>query len=246
VRLRAAKIGNGIARFFVPETLQRSIDTGHTASVHTYALNQGMQLAQQYAGADRGFGRICVAAWSRDLASPDYAIRVLSAARRHGVDPSLIQLDCPMPWSRIELHQWLGTLETLRSVGVQFSMQAVADSAAHAERLQPAPFEMITLTGGLPHRLGQTSKDFDVEALSNLLLTAEWTGTALAAEDVEDKATVLTLRDLGFRYASGPYFGRYYDADALACMPAANLAERRVAESYGVQAHNPAEAVLRR
>lgn len=209
VLARLAALGVSGGWTMSPNTLRRELSSTLRDRVSDSAMTASLAAAVRWRRGEHRDWPVAVEAHARDLDRPEFALRVLSAARRSGVAPAAIRIDCPTPLSRKELLGWGLTIHTLREVGIRFTVRVSATNIALLERLHPTPFDEIRLVGGVVARLAQSSRRSDLPALSDLLLLAESTGTPLSAENVDDSATAASLRELGFVAASGSYFGQF-------------------------------------
>ncbi len=242
VRLHA--LASGPERFLAVETLSRQWSRDTAIAVGDRLTSRALKAAGRWRREDDRLWRVAIPACSAELAAPDYAVRLLAAARRAAVRLDRIRVDCPLPWSHLEMRSWRGTMDALRSVGIRFSVRVSASAIAHFDRMHPAPFDEIVLVGGLTKRLTQSVRTTDIGALSDLLLLAEMTGTRICAESVEDSLLVDALRELGFFAAAGPYFGEFESESHLRSTNLESMAERALAAAAPRRLGAPRQTAL--
>lgn len=158
-------------------------------------------------------GRIAINGSPADFRRGDFADRILTRLNKHGVAPSLLEVEVT---ETVLLSQVADTVERafrlLREEGVTIALDDFGTGHASLAHLQQFPVDVVKIDRSFVERLDERDAS-GTAIVHGVIDIARRMGIRTVAEGVETSFQVDKLRELGCDIAQGYLFGRALSAD---------------------------------
>ncbi|MFZ5869674.1 MAG: putative bifunctional diguanylate cyclase/phosphodiesterase [Actinomycetota bacterium] len=161
-----------------------------------------------------------------DLRDPDLAARVLDLLLEHGLPAPALVLEITESAMMTDPDAALRTLQWLRDVGVEISVDDYGTGHSSLAYLRRLPVQELKIDASFVREMKGNSKD--VAIVESTLRMAQALGLRVVAEGVEDAETLRRLRLLGCDVVQGWHLAAAMPAEQL--LPWVEAHEARVAE----------------
>jgi EAL domain-containing protein (putative c-di-GMP-specific phosphodiesterase class I) len=142
----------------------------------------------------------------RAVSDPAFTEYVLRALNRHHVDGRVITFEITESLPVDDLAAAAGFAAAVRACGCELALDDFGTGWSTLSLLKHLPIDLLKLDGTFV--TGLRSSAFDRPAVESLVTLCREIGVRVAAEFVEDTATLDLLRDLGVDFAQGYVIGR--------------------------------------
>lgn len=150
---------------------------------------------------------------SRQLTSPGYVHRVLSACQRHGIAPHRVRLELTESMVMADLDAAVAALHELRTSGITAALDDFGVGYSSMTYVQRLPIDVLKIdrsfVAGLP------DDDDDRSIVGLVLGLAQALGLEVTAEGIETEAQRQVLMEMGCERGQGFLFDRPVDATAI-------------------------------
>lgn len=155
--------------------------------------------------------------------APDLCARVRAALDKHGVPAEFLELELTEQIALDDLAKGIGTLQTLREMGVGIAVDDFGTGFASLNSLQKLPLSALKIDKSFVQNIHQSPSD---RAITRALVgMSRELGLKTVAEGIETKEQEAALLEIGCALAQGFRYGRPQDEAATI-----ELAKRGVAE----------------
>ncbi len=150
-----------------------------------------------------------------DLIDEAFANHFTVAMRDRAFPPELITFECPMPPVDADVAAAAHSYQRLKETGARLAIEVRGRANDFLKSSAPFPFDEIKTGGAAILRFARTVRGPGLSAISELLELAERHKAAITAVGVEDQASLIALRGIGFTAAQGNHLGRVGDLSAF-------------------------------
>ena len=157
-----------------------------------------------------------------------YVESVLEIIHRHGVDPSLIELEVTESMCAEDIEATSSLLRSLKDSGLSISLDDFGTGYSSMRYLQHLPIDTIKIDQAFVR--GLPANSFNKAITAAILTMAQTMDCSVVAEGVETEGQLNVLREMGCETVQG-----YYIARPMAVSEFERWAERRLAQSQGYE-----------
>jgi diguanylate cyclase (GGDEF)-like protein/PAS domain S-box-containing protein len=154
-----------------------------------------------------------VNASARDVADPEFVLRVRQALQACGLAPRHLVIELTENILMAQLSAAIGTLHALRELGVGLSVDDFGTGYSSLSHLSVLPIDSLKIDMSFVRHLRAGSKEAAV--IRAIVLLGTSLGKQVIAEGVETLAQMELLRDLGCDLGQGYYMARPLPADGI-------------------------------
>lgn len=182
--------------------LDTAEQVGEISGVDGWVVERAMELVGQ--GSQTSHYQVNIS--GRSLAEPELLDTVSQAMRQHGVDPSCITFEITETALIENRNEALAFAHGVRRLGCQLALDDFGTGYAALAYLKYLPVDLVKIDGEFIVNLCNSPSD---QALvSHLVELCHTLGIRVAAEYVQDAATIAMLRGYGVDFAQGYEIGR--------------------------------------
>ena len=156
---------------------------------------------------------IAVNVSSLQFQQPEFAVHVLGCIRRHGIDPHKLKLELTETLLQGDLERTVGTMNLLKSEGVQFALDDFGTGYSSLHYLKQLPLDQLKIDKSFVHDIASDPNDRAI--VSTIVAIAGHLGLDVIAEGVETDQQLQVLRECGCTRYQGYLFGRPMAAERL-------------------------------
>jgi diguanylate cyclase (GGDEF)-like protein len=142
----------------------------------------------------------------RDLADRSLPDEISGFLDRHGVDPSMLEIEITESSVMEQSGLALGVMEALARMGLTLAIDDFGTGYSSLAYLQRLPVKELKIDRSFVMRLA--SSDNDAEIVRSTLYLAHTLGLSVVAEGVEDQGSLDRLTEMGCDVAQGYHIGR--------------------------------------
>ncbi|HVS78270.1 MAG TPA: EAL domain-containing protein [Steroidobacteraceae bacterium] len=143
----------------------------------------------------------------------DFAVQVLGAIRRHGVDARRLKLELTETMLQGDLERTVSTMNLLKAEGVQFSLDDFGTGYSSLQYLKQLPLDQLKIDRSFVHNIAVDPNDRAI--VTTIIAIADHLGLDVIAEGVETLEQLEVLRKCGCNCYQGYLFGRPAAAERL-------------------------------
>ncbi|MEO1013575.1 MAG: EAL domain-containing protein [Pseudomonadota bacterium] len=143
-----------------------------------------------------------------DLVDEAFANHFAVVMRDRAFPTEHITFECPMPPVDADAAAAARSYDRLKATGARLAIEVRGRANDFLKSADPFPFDEIKTGGAAILRFARTVRGPGLSAISELLELAEREDAAITAVGVEDQASLIALRGIGFKYAQGNHLGR--------------------------------------
>jgi diguanylate cyclase (GGDEF)-like protein/PAS domain S-box-containing protein len=162
-----------------------------------------------------------LAAWSQDARTrelslavnvsslqfeqPEFAVQVLGAIRRHGIDARRLKLELTETMLQGDLERTVSTMNVLKAAGVQFALDDFGTGYSSLQYLKRLPLDQLKIDRSFVHDIAANPNDRAI--VTTIIAIAGHFGLDVIAEGVETLEQLEILRECGCASYQGYLFG---------------------------------------
>ena len=170
-----------------------------------------------------------LAAWSREARTrelslavnvsslqfeqPEFAVQVLGAIRRHGIDARRLKLELTETMLQGDVERTVGTMNVLKAEGVQFALDDFGTGYSSLQYLKQLPLDELKIDRSFVHDIAVNPNDKAI--VTTIVAIAGHLGLNVIAEGVESLEQREILRECGCTTYQGYLYGQPVRDDRL-------------------------------
>ncbi|RIK86403.1 MAG: GGDEF domain-containing protein [Hyphomicrobiales bacterium] len=190
-----------------PEFIRLAEETGMIVTLGEQVLEAALAATGQMRAIGLETGGIAVNVAAAQLKLGSFAARVEALLKRHGVAPSLLEIEIT---ENVLLDRdpgrILDSLEAVKAMGIKVALDDFGTGFASLTHLKRFPVDRLKIDRSFVHNIETDAGD---AAISRTIISlAHSLGLEVVAEGVETEAQLSFLRGHGCDYAQGFLFGR--------------------------------------
>lgn len=206
------------------EFLSEAREAGLTSALDEWTLEAALRQARDWVGQPGAPGVVAVNLSAGTLRDPALVSRVAETLLRHGVPPTMLEIEVPETAVAHDLGTIAPLLGELRAMGVRIALDNFGSGVSSVAHLVRLPVNLVKLdrsiVAGLPGRPERA-------ILHAVMALAGSLAIPVLAEGVETEAQSFVLRREGCRTMQGYLFGHPVPGDELAPPRAAAVGGQR-------------------
>jgi diguanylate cyclase (GGDEF)-like protein/PAS domain S-box-containing protein len=175
-------------------------ETGLIVPIGAWVLGEALQQAQTWRAAGHELS-ISVNLSARQLMWADLVDTVRSAVHRSGIDPRAVHLEITESVLMDDVEHSIGTLTTLRDLGIHFEVDDFGTGYSSLSYLQRLPIDTLKIDRSFVDGLG--TEGHDPAIVRAIVGLGRALGMNVHAEGVEQPGELAELRTLGCDLAQG-------------------------------------------
>lgn len=156
---------------------------------------------------------IAVNVSSLQFQQPEFAVHVLGCIRRHGIDPRKLKLELTETLLQGDLEHTVGTMNLLKSEGVQFALDDFGTGYSSLQYLKRLPLDELKIDRSFVRDIASDPNDRAI--VSTIIAIAGHLALDVMAEGVETHEQLEVLGECGCTRYQGYLFGRPMAAERL-------------------------------
>ena len=150
---------------------------------------------------------------SLQFEQPEFAVQVLGAIRRHGIDARRLKLELTETMLQGDLERTVSTMNVLKAEGVQFALDDFGTGYSSLQYLKQLPLDQLKIDRSFVHEIAADPNDKAI--VTTIVAIADRLGLDVIAEGVETQQQLEVLRDCGCSRYQGYLFGVPVPAERL-------------------------------
>ena len=143
---------------------------------------------------------------SLQFQQPEFAVQVLGAIRRHGIDARRLKLELTETMLQGDLERTVSTVNLLKAQGVQFSLDDFGTGYSSLQYLKKLPLDQLKIDQSFVRDIAVDPNDRAI--VTTIIGIAGHLGLDVIAEGVETQEQLEVLRECGCTRYQGYLFGR--------------------------------------
>ncbi|MDQ1438402.1 MAG: hypothetical protein QOK43_2031 [Acidimicrobiaceae bacterium] len=207
IRWRHPELGDIAPTEFLP----LAEEAGLIGTLDTWVLQTACDRAAQWCRQCPGGLRVAVNVSARQLQHPRFAESVMTALRRSGLPPTLLELEVTEGTAVTEVHGVRDALFRLRAIGVRVAIDDFGTGYSMLSRLRDFPLDTLKIDRSFIAEIRDANDDAPI--VSATIAMARSLGLEVVAEGVEEEAQLGFLRHAGCDVAQGFLLSRPVEAD---------------------------------
>ncbi|MEM9262646.1 MAG: EAL domain-containing protein, partial [Pseudomonadota bacterium] len=186
---------------------------GRMSELTRYVLNRAVEQYLSWRGP-YGPGFSINLALS-DVVDDSFAAHFEVAMRDRAFPTEHLTFECPMPPVNTNISTAISNYQRLAATGARLSIEVRGRANDFLKTIDPFPFSEIKTGGAAILRFARTVRGPGIASISELLELAADKGATITAVGVEDQASLVALRGIGFAAAQGNHLGRVGELSAF-------------------------------
>ncbi|MDE2451643.1 MAG: EAL domain-containing protein [Gammaproteobacteria bacterium] len=143
---------------------------------------------------------------SLQFQQPDFAMQVLGAIRRHGIDARRLKLELTETMLQGDLERTVSTMNLLKAEGVQFALDDFGTGYSSLQYLKQLPLDQLKIDRSFVHDIDADPNDKAI--VTTIVAIAGHLGLDVIAEGVETLEQLEVLLECGCTRYQGYLYGR--------------------------------------
>ena len=202
--------------------------TGLIVGIGAWVLEQACMQIRAWQKTENNKFYLAINVSAVQLRDHKYVESVLEIIHRHGVDPSLIELEVTESMCAEDVETASSLLKSLKDSGLSISLDDFGTGYSSMRYLQHLPIDTIKIDQAFVR--GLPANSFNKAITAAILTMAQTMDCSVLAEGVETEGQLNVLREMGCETVQG-----YYIARPMAVSEFERWAERRLAQSQGYE-----------
>ena len=197
-------------------------ECGQIAQLGAWVLNEACRHLSRWL-ADGHDVWISVNVSPLELHTPEYAVRVAEALRRHRVPPQRLVLEVTEHAVATDLNELIRRLRALRDTGVRIALDDFGAGYSSLGQLRNLPIDILKIdhslvTVGEPSEPSIPGRPAAAPMVDIVMRLGHQLGLEVIAEGVTNQAELRVVVEAGCRFGQGALFGRAVPAEHFEAM----------------------------